>query len=406
MFTKIMEEKEPWDIYILARWCYKNNIEFIDDKLFDGIEELLKGNYPDSEWFKTSYDSDKCPTDILIKYSINLEDTTEKVTTRIQKYNDILQDNRGISVKPIRNYEEAFEWYKINKGKEIMHSIKINGIHTKSILNISKNRIEVTSSRAAGGAEFLDYTDAVKTIYPRLNTNRYKNIKSYKNNLIPLACEAYVDREGIRILKEKHNISYVTERSAAIGVLRRNLVDLIPNNIHVTCFFNLDNLGTVSQGIDRAKLMGLEVVPYSLDNYIEGTFEEFKEWIDKVMYNLIREAEDKGIPYDGVVAQINSMEEYYKDFDDIYNYSNIGLKMGVTAAEVIKAEVEAIRLVSGGKSSVKLTPKIFLKPVITRDGNTVQTISGYTLDSIIDRKIQVGSVLEIIYQSRCYPTIK
>ena len=122
MLKDVIENSDPWEILIMARWCYRNGVEFVSEDFYDKLENLLREMEPDNEYLNRSYVDDPEPIELMNKYDIHIR--TEKLSNKgITRYEDILTDSKGISVRPVRTLEEAYQWYQQYNGYEILHSI-------------------------------------------------------------------------------------------------------------------------------------------------------------------------------------------------------------------------------------------------------------------------------------------
>ncbi len=406
-----LPEMNNLDKYILLRWLYKIGVDIAktqreSDLMYEELESKVKEDYPYHPLINQSWADDEEPVDLIKKYNLELPEFSNNLSVGLTKHLDVLSDYKGISIRPVRTLVDAYEWYRQFNGKKIVHSLKVDGINTKTIVRARTGEILASASKASNNSNFLDYTEAVSDRYGYLNTKKFEQNNTDISELLVLCGEAYVDQEGVDILREKTGYPYTTKRSAALATLRKNYVNIVDEHLHICAFMLFHNYKTVEQSLRDCRRLGLEVVPFQVTEFVDTGFENFKLWISPIITSLTQIAEDKGIPYDGVVAQVNDMSEYEKDFGYLYNNSNIALKLNETGAEILRTKVTNIKLVQGKKSTLKFSPKLEVEPVKTRNGTVIKEITGYSLKDLVSKNIEVGSDIEIIFQSGTYPTLK
>lgn len=394
------------EMYILARWFYKEGKQIMSDSSFDIFEEEIKDEFPDFTLPYTSYADDDKPVEILKKFGMltGNDDLFSKNTTLIKNNLDMLLDNKALSIRPIRTYEEAYYWFQDNEGAELLFSPKFDGVFIKGLLDIAKGRITVAASKGRKSQTLLDYTETVQRLYPRRLKAR---LLGASDGTISLKFEGLMTTKGREILNKTYNANFVNAKTSGASVLQKGATDEILRELRVLLHDIEDSSEKLSISYEQAKNIGLDPVPYELHTFKDNGFEEFKEWIDNIQDRLNCLARSMDLEFDGVVVQINSKKIFNeKDYNELYSSANIALKFGNNESAIILAKVRDIRLEFEAKSKEKHTAKIYLEPVFTNDNKRLSKVSGYNLDYIIRKGIKVGDEIEILYQSGCDPILK
>lgn len=407
MFDKLLNSGNYLDIYIVARWMYKvGNPVFQKNEDFDKFEEIIKKKYPDLKLFNQSYDDDDEPTELLIMYGIsNVQEIHQANTPRVERYIDILLDNRSMSIRAVRTYEEAYEWFKQHQNEELVFSIKMDGINIKSLIDTKRGELLVSASRARKENSILrDYTDTVKQKYSK----RFKkNYLTDAPKILPVYAEGFVDEEGRKKLNSRYDKSFVNSKTSGSSVLINGIDEDLLEHLRIYVFSSNEGSATLEQSLKVMEKIGFETVPYIVEVFEDRGFDEFKNWVSGLQKFINDNAKEEGIIYDGVVVQVNSWERFEQhESDGMYSGGNIALKFGENEPDIYKAIVNKVELTFDGKSKEQYTAKIFINPITTYDRKTVSVISGYNLANIINKKINTGSEIEILYQSGCDPILK
>lgn len=399
----LLSSKNYADIYTLARWAYKINVPFLTDAVYDNFETIYKGMEPDCPLFNHSYEDDVEPTELLQKYNLSFVKANNQTSNTVISSNITHLDTDSISQRPVRTPEEAYQWYKQFNGVTVCHSLKIDGVSVRALISGSSGQLIQATSKGRVSDTLSDFTATVRNILPSVIYSN-NNKKFSQQTLISL--EGVVTNSGVPIINEIYNRDYKNGRSAALGLLGTS-VDAAYKEYLKLFAFQINNSYTYySDGLAALRDCGITTVPYRLDKFEDTGFDNFKIWINDIMKDLTSHAQELDIAADGIVARVNSNSLYStQEESSLYSNGSIALKFGEFGPDVYDAIVENISLEFENKSSEEFTVKLYLKPFQTNDNKTIRKITGYNLKYIIDRNINVGSQIKVIYQSGCYPLI-
>jgi NAD-dependent DNA ligase len=388
------------DIYKIARYAYKIGAPIFSDSIYDRMETVLKNMYPDERIFNTSYEDDNEPTDLLEKYNITLQGTINKKNYYVGEASSAL-DVLPISQRPVRTKEDAYQWYKQHNNELICHTLKVDGISTRILM--SKNTTLVQEAYSKGRTDVV--TDFTKTIKKKLNKGMLGRIRGSEGNIILVAAEGIIDDEGVKFLSNSLT-PYKNGRSAALGILSTDIHEDVLPHLRLFAFDTSQVKSSYIEQISALEKLGFEIVPSVVDTFVDNGFESFSDWIDNITAQLHTKAIKLGIQADGVVARLDNLASYNKaGISDLYSDGSIALKFNEFQAKVYVGTVKDISFEFEGNSSENYTTKITLEPLKTDDNKTITKITGYNLSYLISKGITVGSNVNVLYQSGCYPML-
>jgi len=406
---ELMSSNNFMDIYVLARWGYKVGEPLLNDDVFDVFEEKLKKLNPDLEIFNTSWSEDDEPIELLNKYEISLISEVTPVElceTGLQKYLPYLIDNKSLSIRPIRSYEMAYEWFKLFDGMFIIFSVKIDGVNMKVLLSLESGLLLAASSRGRKTDKVFDYSVGAIQRYPNKFKKSGLRSKVESNNLL-VYCEGLVVNEGREEINKRYDKKYVNEKTCGLPCLVKGIDNDLEQHLKVYAHSASTGDATMSESLASLERAGFDVVPNITEKYVDEGFDKFVEWIDEIQKRVNTLANENNLVFDGVVAQVNSFEEFNNcEYNEVYSNGNIALKFGENSCEEYEATVKDIELVFEGKSKEKYTTKLYLEPIKLSDNKILSKLQGYNLSVIVSNNIKKGSVVKILYQSQCDPILK
>lgn len=401
MLDELLKSKDYISIYKVARWAYKIGTPIFSDETFDKFEIGLKKLYPDDDIFNHSYEDDVEPFDILDKYNISLQSKTV-LQPMLKTETAESFDTEPISQKPVRTKEEAYQWYKQWNGKDICHTLKVDGISTRTLL--SKRTGLVQESYSKGRRETV--TSFTKTMKKKLNAGLLANITGSEGHNILVSAECIVDNKGLIEINRVLHSDYKNGRSAALGLLSTDIKDSFRPYIHLFVFSHSDLNYTYSSSLNKYNNLGFEKLPMIVSKFQDTGFSDFVEWIDNITKELKQCADNLFIQADGVVARVDNMELYHNaPTTELYSDASLALKFNEFHARTYKTKVLDISLEFQGNSSENYTTKLTVEPFLTDDNKTISKVTGYNLSYIISKGILPGSEINILYQSGCYPML-
>lgn len=402
MLKDLLNSNNLRHIYTISRWFYKNGVTLVEDSEYDSMEMILQRDDPNFVLLKQHWLDDNEPIDLIEYYE--LEDELPEVAgfdsliaDRIKEYRRLLVEHGSISIRPVRDYMAAYNWFQGLVGVEITLSAKIDGINTKSIYR--KCSLAVTSSRGRMERDLHDFTDAAKLcVGERLDQRLYNN----ELDSMAMYAEGYVDVEGRQLLKEYVGdyTKFVNAKSSALSMLQVEYPVELYKHLHF-CVFKLKGYSdSLRKMFDSLKACGYETPPNITVMYTSKTFEEFCSWLDGHLEWFKQKQDVLGLPMDGVVVEVDNQTEFYlKEASRMYSEGNIALKLGPWIAKGYKGVVRAIDISTRKGTKENYSVRLILDPVRLDTGETVSAVNGFNLGYIQSLGIDEGSTIEFILQS-------
>lgn len=379
---KWMSEKRWGAIFILSRYLYRvGEAPLISDAMYDNLTNALKENYYESfkEYLERTYDEDPIPYELLQEVGIEPVKFVSK-EGRGDLYAQ-LDEEKSLSINSVTSYEEIFPFFsKFRKlQKDLVMSVKMDGINTKMLYVDDKFGISV--SRARDGLGF-DFTDQLAYVVPLEISTGMKELK--------ITGESYVVKEAIPLLREKYNNSrYKTSKSSAISMLR---VPHAPSDYQYlkTKVFTAEGLSdTLSGTYERLKELGFDVVPYLVAKWdeIPDNLTEFTVWLKDKLDILYAEQMQDNMPADGVVIAVNDLL-----WDDTvtnqYSDKQIACKFEYWKFDVYRARVTEILT---EQRRVNVSVKVKIEPMTTSDDCEARVINIFNPAILIENDIRKGT---------------
>lgn len=401
MLQDLLNSKDYMSIYKVARWAYKVNSPIFSDAIYDKFESNLKTMYPGDEIFEHSYEDDLEPKDILDKYNITLQNTTI-LHPALKSESAEAFDTEPISQRPVRSKEEAYQWYRQWNGQKICHTLKVDGISTRILLSKKTGLVQESYSKGRGET-VTSFTNSMKK---KLNSGMLSRIHGSEGNNVLVSAECVVDNKGIKFINNNLRSDYKNGRSAALGLMSTDIKESFRPYIHLFVFSHSDLAKSYSATLNKFEELGFEKLPMIVDEFKDTGYADFSNWIDSITKQLKDLADTLDIQADGVVARVDDMSIYNKaPSTELYSEASLALKFNEFQAKTYQATVKDITLEFQGNSSENYTVKILLEPFLTDDNKTISKITGYNLAYIKAKNIVIGSNVNVLYQSGCYPML-
>lgn len=386
---KLIASKNPIKIWIAARYFYRIGDPIITDELYEEYTTLLK-EHPNTkrvlhEYFIRTYDEDPIPYGLLEEFGIKAVEQSSSSFSQdpeYQRYFDALNEDKSLSCRAVVSYEEAWEFfnrYKILQ-KDLMISLKMDGINTKSIYNEGNLKLSLSRGRSS---ESFDFTEQTKLVLPKEIPITKKDLK--------ITGESFVTYEGVsRLRQDIDNTKYKTCKSSAISLLRvRHSLEYY--NFLKTIVFSAEGLAsTLAQTFNQLELSGFSVVPHKLIKWeeIPDDFESFKTWAKKDVFDYMWQFGET-MPSDGIVVEVNDLT-FVGEQKDQYSDRQIALKFEQWSFNTYTGIVKNILW---RQNRVHASIRVEIEPMETVDGCTAQFINVFNPAILISNHIRIGSLI-------------
>lgn len=392
------------DILLYFRAMYRFGYPVIIDEEFDALEKLYVMAYDNMHWvMEHTYDHDLYTNVVNMAISMSIgKDVGKRVdpaklTASLAKGAQFeeLNSEKSTSIRPVESWEEVFEFINTVPDCDVMFSLKIDGINTKTLFADDGAGLELALSRGRASDSF-DYTEALKAEF---------KIRGINEGLLKgkLTGESFVTITGVRELNAKYpEKKYKTPKSTGAAMLRS------PHNFEEcdmkylrTLFFNYNN---ERSDVAYQKMLdaGLEVPPYMVvkRDEIPVAAEEFRAWLfDTILEKFKQEGDAAMLPSDGVVLELLAPIDTTRK--DKYSDANIAIKFGSWAGASYTSTVVDI-LIEQRRTEASVV--LVIEPVVTRDYNTATRVAGISTSILINDNVRVGSRIEFVRKSEAYNT--
>lgn len=375
--------KKRWaSIFILSRYLYRVGEEpLISDAMYDQLTKAIRSSNNEEMlcYLDRTYDDDPIPYDLLEEAQI---EPVKFVPHEGRKalYAQ-LDEEKSLSINSVTTYEEAYIFFMHFKtlNKDLVISLKMDGINTKMLY--VNDKFGVSVSRARDGVGF-DFTDQLANVVPL-------EIKTGKTE-IKITGESYVIKSGIPILRDKYDSNkYKTSKSSAISMLR---VAHAPTDYKYlkTRVFSAEGLCDTLCGTYRAlESLGFDTVPYcyiTIDE-VPSDFIFFKSWLKSHFDSLYKIQVDNDIPADGIVVAVNDLL-WDDTITNQYSNKQLALKFEHWKFDVYRAVVTDILT---EQRRVNVSTKVRIAPLVTSDDCEARIINTFNPAVLIENNIKVGT---------------
>mgnify|MGYP004720582507 CR=1 FL=1 len=386
---KLIASKNPIKIWIAARYFYRIGDPIITDELYEQYTELLK-EHPNTkrvlnEYFIRTYDEDPIPYGLLREFDIEPEEQSVSLFSQDPEYSryfDALNEDKSLSCRAVVSYEEAWEFFNRYRElqKDLMISLKMDGINTKSIYNEGKLKLSLSRGRSS---ESFDFTEQTKLVLPKEILITKKDLK--------ITGESFVTYEGVSKLRQDiDNTKYKTCKSSAISLLRVRH-DIAYYRFLKTVIFSAEGLAsTLAQTFKLLEEAGFSVVPYKLIKWeeIPNDFERFREWAKSEIFDYMWKFGET-MPSDGIVIEVNDLT-FFGEQKDQYSDRQIALKFEQWSFNTYTGIVKNILW---RQNRVHASIRVEIEPMETVDGCTAQFINVFNPAILISNHIRIGSLI-------------
>jgi NAD-dependent DNA ligase len=282
--------------------------------------------------------------------------------------NNDLSD-KSASIRPVSNSEECLNWIRSNIGKELILTLKYDGVNVR--VQAEGNKV-YAHSRARGDSNALDFTPGIKYLIPHIDES------------CVVIGESFVDNSYLDVLKRKYDTAkYKSPRTAALTLLRVDHEKEDYDHLNFIAYDTTRAFDTREKMFIWLESRGFRIPLYQVLTVKEG--DDAESLLEKAI-----EFVDDGSPADGCVLELNDLTEPY-NFDGKYKTSQIALKYGKWGTSTYKGVV----------TGIEFTPKrgnmgtvLLIEPLVLPNGFTYRRINAFNIGIVLREGIGVGSVIE------------
>lgn len=381
------------DLYKLARFTYRVGEPIISDSDYEEVHEYMKESCLLIDYVNRSYDDDPIPMSLIEEFG--LQNLIPSFSSSSEKYSDFLNGEKSLSIRPLGDYKESFEFFNSTKEFKKTMSIKINGVNIKGVISREHGEVKLTpkvfKTRGKNGESF-DVTTNMCRIF--------NNASDLDSDLLYVTGESYITTDSIGTLISPSGIKISVPRSGALSMLRTNYKDEDYKYLKYK-IFRCEGLGNSTyDNLQMLKEAGYDVVPMIRiePEEVPSEYEEFCKWLKSKMEYFYEICEKECIQADGLVVDVDDV-----NFEGVVNgqYSdkNVALKFDYWSHKYYRAVVEEIII---EQQAVNCSVVLRIKPKLLDDGSTARRVNLHSLGILVSEKITVGSLIYFKRHSEVY----
>lgn len=392
---EMFNERRFHDIFILARYFYRIGEPIMDDRVYEQYLSLVKKNPGKcQEYLGRTYDDDPIPLDLLKEIGKEPVHDLESEQLHTPEHEELVQylnEEKSLSINSVTSYEEAFSFFHQYKNleKDLMISLKMDGINTKSLYLDGQRKL--TLSRGRTGNSF-DFTNTIGSALPKRVNNLPPETKIF--------AECFVDYDYLPTLREKYNSDgYKMAKSAAISLLRVQHRPEDYKHLHAVVIASEGlKFDTLQENFDFLEAQGFEVPVHKLIKYTEipDTLAQFKQWAKTNVFDYMYEL-TKDIPSDGIVVEVNDLN-FQGITSGMYSTRQLALKFEQWNFQYYEGIVKNI---IWEQQRVYASCRIEIEPVKTKDAEA-RIINAFNIGVLIEEGINIGSKIYFERNSDAY----
>lgn len=396
--------------FLLARFCYRNGIEYWSDAEYDEFFAKMQRVYPNNRYVLTSYDDDTVFPDLLEKagftdddiYHFSNQVRADCSDEESAKYREEMLEGVSKGITGLFTLAECYDAAKALAGKELCISLKVDGIRVKALYQKQPSEVQhtykfATTRGQALGTVPVNITRNVSRILPK----SFKTDIDVSNVLIDGECFCYED--AIDYINAKYNTDLKVPRSAGMSMIRTTGYE-DSDYQYVAILVHGINLGrTVSEGYEIAEMLGFETVPYMTYTFEDKGYEAFKEEVLGLVRKLKSIGDASGIKSDGMVVCLNDKSDLMElRTDTAYDGGVYAFKVGEWSPGIYTSTIQKIVF---DQQADRVSFKALIEPVRTQSGITVQTINLYNLATIVRNDLHEGGNITFRYKNETTPLL-
>lgn len=381
------------DLYKLARFTYRVGEPIISDSDYEFVDSYIKESQLLIDYVYRSYDDDPIPMKLIDEFKLNYLLPSFSKTS--EQYADFLDGEKSLSIRPIDNYREAYNYCMGTKNYVKTLSIKINGVNIKGVVsreNDEKNLTpKVFKTRGRNGESF----DVTRNMCRVFNNSANLDV-----DLLYITGESYVRQDAIGSLVSPSGIQITVPRSGAMSMLRTDYKDEDYKCLKYKIFRCEGLSGSNYDNLQILKDVGYDVVPMIRiePSEIPSEYDQFCIWMKEKMDYFYDICEKESIQADGLVFDVDDV-----NFDGLINgqYSdkNIALKFEYWSHKYYIGTVKEIVI---EQQAVNCSVVLQIEPLKLDDGSTARRVNLHSLGILLSEKIGVGSKVYFKRHSEVY----
>lgn len=385
--AELLATDRHFAIYVLARYMYCYDEPIMGNPQYTALEDalhvVLGDNAEFMEYYNRTYDDDPVPTELLAELGIK---PIEMISTEGRsEYFASLNEDKSMSIDSVTDYRGAYDFMQERRKlkQDVMTSIKMDGINTKTLFVDGEFKLALSRGRSAISA--FDFTDKV-ILQDKFNTHLPTDVKE-----LQVFGESFVEAAGLQRLRDRYNADgYKTNKSAAISLLRvkHGIEDY--HYLHTKIFAAEGLASTQSETFRILEKSGFDVTPYKLVKWeeIPADYDEFKAFLKKNVFSYLHDEQVRlTIPADGVVLEVNDMS-WGGTTSGKYCTRQLACKFEHWAFDYYKGIVTNIVFT---QKRVSTSVRVEIEPMETNDGCKARVINIFNPGILISNHINVGT---------------
>lgn len=394
--------QEYLDLVLAARFAYSKGKPIISDAEYDSACTSLKQA---GVALNPIYEDDEVPygplervaglskAEVDAKYSLPASSGTTQYFSSPSESSDfdLLSESDSLSISAVTDYSEAYAWFEGNSDIELVISTKIDGINTRRGYKYRDGKLVYNAALTRGRkSDPFDITANMQKISPN-------NITSDIPHDLVVYSETVVPFSAIQYINEKYSDDYIIPRNLAMAMMRVTKFEDADYENLKSFVFRLDWGATLSEGLEKAKSLGFDTVPYVTYTYHHMPYEDFVADIGKVMHTLKDATDAMGIITDGMVAEINDRSlAGQQTIHNNYSSANIALKIGLWQPGVYESTVVALDL---SQHSDQCSCVAIVEPVIAKGGQRISRVNCFNPSILFANDIRPGKKIKFEYKN-------
>lgn len=372
------------DAYLLARYAYRIGEPMMNDSEYRLLEDAMACT--DQAYLtKRSYDDDPVPEDLLKEFNLQ---------HLIVKQDDIPEEllngsvgDRTMSIKPLDNYKDAYDFFMSTPNEDKVMSSKCNGANLNAtyIKDNDKDFYCYKGGLTRGrNGDCMNVSSNLYKVVPK------KIVNDECEDKIRIYGEGLVDDSAYKNIPRKSGKDFTSSRMAAISMLR---VEIEPKYYKHLRFYAYRAEGikcnTAWGTFKKLEELGFTTPPkiYIKASEVPKDFEAFKVWLKSKMDWFYEENKKYDLPADGIVVDIND-KNFVGVTDGHYTSRDCALKFEYWSEKYYVGVIKDILI---EQQRVLASVVVLIEPLVTEDGVTVRRVTGYNLDILVKNHLTVGS---------------
>lgn len=390
---------------LIARYMYANGITYISDAEYDDYCKALADSgvilnpiYEDDsvpyEAFEQIKGYSKKDTDDYLANQgitvINQAQTSSLFANTAQDL-DFLAESASLSINAVHKFEEAFSWFIEHQDEEIVISTKIDGINTRRGYMLCGDHLEYRAALTRGrSSDPINITDNMRIISPKTVIGCNESLVVYSETVVK---SAFIDEAN-----QRYDSTYTIPRGLAMAMMRVADKFAIEDYENLKSFvFRVDWGKTLVDGLELARKLGFDVVPYVTYTYKGEPFADFKQQMEQIILQLKTATDSMDIVTDGMVAEVNDRISFSSgEISNNYSSANIALKIGLWEPGVYSSKVVDLDL---SPQFDRCACVAIVEPVIASGGQTVSRVNCYNPSILFEHNILPGSTIRFEYKN-------